>query len=176
MPIDPPAPFMGTRRVRTQVQVGVGVVVLCHEEDSSFPSQKKIWAGRRKGRSTHGAGRLALPGGHLELYESWEDCACREVKEEMNLDLDKDTVTFLHVTNDIMKEEEKHYVTIFMLSSCATQQKQQQPINMEPDKCEGWNAYSWEELCALRGTNRLFGPLEKLVRDQPAALLQALSK
>jgi len=171
MPVDPPAPFMGTRRVRTQAQVGVGVVVLCQESSS----KKKIWACIRKGPS-HGAGRLALPGGHLELYESWEDCACREVKEEMNLDLDKETVTFLHVTNDIMKEEEKHYVTIFMLASCTSSKEQQQPINMEPDKCEGWNSYSWEELCALQGTNRLFGPLEQLVRDQPAALLQALTK
>lgn len=45
---------------------------------------------------SHGAGRLSCPGGHLELGESWEDCAIREVKEETNLDLIN--VQFCNVT------------------------------------------------------------------------------
>ena len=52
------------------VRVGVGVLIL----DPLKP--KHIFAGIRKG--SHGQGLLALPGGHLEMYESWEECAKRE--------------------------------------------------------------------------------------------------
>jgi 8-oxo-dGTP diphosphatase len=161
-PVDPPAPFhpTATRRVRTTVQVGVGVVVCCGS---------KLYAGVRKG--SHGANTLALPGGHLEVYESWEDCAIREVKEEMDIQLTD--VEFAHVTNNIMPEEEKHYVTILMMGRLQTDSKG--PTNTEPDKCEGWNLYSWNELKAMQGTGRLFGPLERLVEDSPSALVSFLT-
>ena len=155
--MDPPAPFhpTATRRVRATVRVGVGVVV-------RVPGAAKVYAGIRKG--SHGAGSLALPGGHLEMYESWEDCAKREIKEEMDLDLAD--VTFGHVTNDPMEEEGKHYVTIFMMATPA--EGSDAPKNMEPQKCEGWQAYSWEDLKNFEGT--LFGPLGKLMAEEPAAV------
>ena len=152
--MDPPAPFhpTATRRVRTTVRVGVGVIV-------KVPGVAKIYAGIRKG--SHGAGSLALPGGHLELYESWEDCAKREIKEEMDIDLEE--VTFGHVTNDPMEAEGKHYVTIFMMGTPSPESNL--PQNMEPEKCEGWYAYSWEDLKQYEG--QLFGPLQKLMADEP---------
>ena len=163
--MDPPAPFApgATRRFRPQVRVGVGVIII-------VPNTNKIWAGIRKG--SHGEGSLALPGGHLEMYESWEHCAQREVKEEVNLDITD--IQFGHVTNDPMKEEEKHYVTIFVmarqLDPLAT------PENMEPRKCEGWQAYSWDELKELSKTGKLFGPLQRLVSDEPSLVLAFLNK
>jgi 8-oxo-dGTP diphosphatase len=45
------------------VRVGVGVLV----KDPFDP--RRVFCGIRK--SAHGAGKLALPGGHLEMYESW---------------------------------------------------------------------------------------------------------
>lgn len=155
--MDPPAPFhpTATRRVRATVRVGVGVVV-------RVPGTAKIYAGIRKG--SHGAGSLALPGGHLEMYESWEDCATREIKEEMDLDLTD--LRFAHVTNDIMRDEEKHYVTIFMMATPVPGSAP--PKNMEPHKCEGWQAYAWEDVKNFEGP--LFGPLQRLVEDEPAAV------
>jgi ADP-ribose pyrophosphatase YjhB (NUDIX family) len=88
------------------VRVGVGVLVKCPDDPS------KVLCGVRRG--SHGAGSLALPGGHLEMMESFEDCAVREVWEECALRLD--TPTFGHVTNDPMPREGKHYVTVFMMA------------------------------------------------------------
>jgi 8-oxo-dGTP diphosphatase len=158
--MDPPAPFhpTATRRVRPTVRVGVGVVVVRRDD-------KKIYAGRRKG--SHGASKLALPGGHLEMYESWQDCAKREVEEEMGIELTE--IEYLHLTNDIMKDEEKHYITIFMIG-----ETDRIPENREPDKCEGWELFGADELSRLVGTNELFVPLEHLLEDMPQMLFERL--
>jgi 8-oxo-dGTP diphosphatase len=163
-PPDPPAPFhpTATRRVRQSVRVGVGVVVATESG--------AIYAGYRKG--SHGAGTLALPGGHLEVYESWEECARRAVMEEMNVELH--SVEFLHVTNDPMPDEDKHYVTIFMMARL--KDPITEPENMEPDKCEGWNGYDWDTFKSLLATGDLFGPLARLVREDPPALRQFLQR
>jgi len=134
----------------------VGVLVV-------HPPSRRIYAGIR--RNSHGAGQLALPGGHLELYESWEECARREVHEEMGIETLED-VQFAHVTNDIMRDEDKHYVTIFMMARSA-----EVPQNTEADKCEGWKAYTWDE---LKQCEHLFGPLQQLLRDQPRSVLDYL--
>lgn len=74
--------------VKAVVRVGVGCLIT-HKAHPQC-----ILLGIRKG--SHGAGKWAAPGGHLELGESWYDCGYREVKEETNLHLEK--LTFLHVT------------------------------------------------------------------------------
>ncbi|CBQ73543.1 conserved hypothetical protein [Sporisorium reilianum SRZ2] len=58
----------------------VGVAVFVSNEKGH------ILIGKRTG--SHGAGTLALPGGHLELHESFYDCAAREVYEETGLILE----------------------------------------------------------------------------------------
>ena len=113
-----------------------------------------------------------------EVFESWEDCARREVEEEMGIS-DLDDVAWGHVTNDIMQDEDKHYVTIFMLARTG-----EEPQNLEPDKCDGWHKYSWDELVHLADDSRsprdggvtLFGPLRQLVRDGPVQVRDYLQK
>eukprot|EP00980_Cylindrotheca_fusiformis_P022848 scaffold9846_cov122-Cylindrotheca_fusiformis.AAC.1 len=144
------------------VRVGVGVFI----KDPSNP--KRVICGIRKG--SHGAGSLALPGGHLEMYETWEDCAKREVHEETGLALVG--VKFGHVTNDPMPSESKHYVTIFMLATWSDGQTR--PKTMEPNKCEGWASYSWEELEDLQAQGKLFGPLDRLVQEKPKNVVDFL--
>jgi 8-oxo-dGTP diphosphatase len=64
-------------------------------------------------------GCLQLPGGHLEVGETFEHCARREIFEETGINLDsreEDVIKFVTSTNDVFDESEggKHYVTVFM--------------------------------------------------------------
>lgn len=127
----------------------VGVVVfLC--------KGKAILLGRR--RSSIGDSTFALPGGHLEFGESFQECAVRELKEETGLDMDK--VEFLTLTNNVFLKESKpsHYVTISMRGVLAD--PHQLPQTLEPDKCDGWDWYDWDNL-----PKPLFGPLEKMAQE-----------
>ena len=125
------------------------------------------------------------------MYETWEECAIRETLEETGLNLQ--CCRFGHVTNDMMQEQGKHYVTIFMLGECVCPDTR--PQNLEPHKCEGWHSYSWEDLCRFatnssdeRDTNEsdgegkekedpvLFGPLLQLVEESPQIVLDFIGK
>ena len=72
----------------------------------------KVLMGRRKG--SHGAGKLAFPGGKLELDELIEECIKREIKEETNLDVDLDNIHQVFTSNDrrLDGDVNKHYITI----------------------------------------------------------------
>jgi len=146
------------------VRVGVGVLVKDPKDTT------RVLCGIRKG--SHGAGKLALPGGHLEMFETWEDCARREVLEECNLELEPPK--FGHVTNDPMPDDAKHYVTIFMLGTCEAADPVQVPQNMEPEKCLGWKPYSWDELEVHQKNGDLFGPLNLLLQQKPRAIIDFL--
>lgn len=107
------------------------------------------------------------------MFESWEECAKREVLEECNIKLE--SLAFGHVTNDPMPVENKHYVTIFMLATCMATDPIQTPQNMEPDKCLGWNSYSWNDLRTRQMQGDLFGPLDLLVRQKPSSIIDFLN-
>lgn len=81
-----------------------------------------ILIGKRKG--AHGSGTLALPGGHLEWNESFEECAARELLEETGVDIgavEEQGPKFLTALNCTgitsgqgTSPDGLHYVTIFM--------------------------------------------------------------
>jgi 8-oxo-dGTP diphosphatase len=100
------------------VRVGVGVFVI---KNGEFLIQLR--------HGSHDANTWCLPGGHLDLGESFEDTARREVKEETGLEITN--VRFGAVTNDIFTTENKHYVTVWMLSDW----KSGVEHITEPDKC-----------------------------------------
>ena len=131
------------------VKVRVGVGVILRRSDNT------IAVGERLG--SHGANRLALPGGHLEMYETWEDCARREVLEETGLSVE--TLRHVATTNDMMPDDGKHYITIFMLAEAPDGHELQ---NLEPHKCVGWEWRTWESLQA-EPKERLFVPLVNLL-------------
>jgi 8-oxo-dGTP diphosphatase len=129
-------------------KVGVGVVVR---------KDNKYLLGLRKG--SHGEGNWAYPGGHLEWFETWEECARREVLEETGLKIKN--VKFLAATNDLFKAENKHYITIFMLADYASGKL----VNREPEKCEEWKWFEWNKF-----PKNLFIPtanMRKRIKNQP---------
>ncbi|MCC7432972.1 NUDIX domain-containing protein [Candidatus Peregrinibacteria bacterium] len=123
-------------------KVGLGVIVI---------KDGKVLLGKRK--NAHGEGTWCFPGGHLEFGESWEACARREVAEEAGINI-KD-LKFITATNDIFDQEEKHYITIIMIS----QYDSGEVKIMEPEKCEGWEWFEWEAL-----PKPLFQPTQNLIK------------
>ena len=92
-------------------RVGIGWLLLFLHPDLG---KYFVLIGKRKG--SHGAGTYWLPGGYLELGESFEACAARELKEETNIKLDDEQFGFLpFVSNNVMARESKHTVTLFMV-------------------------------------------------------------
>lgn len=100
----------------------------------------KVLMGKRKG--SHGAGLWGFPGGHIEFYESFEDCALREVREETGLNVNLIDYNPVAVTNDFFREEGKHYVTLYLRAEF----QQGIPNVMEEDKCEKWDWFYWNDL------------------------------
>lgn len=130
-PAPPPLPAPG---------VGVGVLVL-HEG--------LVLLGRRRG--SHGAGHWAAPGGRLEFGESLEACAARELFEETGL-----RARHLELgpyTNDVFPQARRHDLTVFVVARGVLGS----PLNREPDKCEGWAWFRWDDFPAP-----LFTPLASL--------------
>ncbi|KAJ1822292.1 hypothetical protein LPJ56_000883 [Coemansia sp. RSA 2599] len=120
------------------VRVGVGCLVTYRHRSTTY-----FLLGQRQG--SHGSNTWGLPGGHLELGETWATCARREAAEETGLNLCD--WKYLSVTNDIFDPASLHYVTVFMKSS-ANGASNVPPVAalMEPDKCKMWAWVSWKEV------------------------------
>jgi 8-oxo-dGTP diphosphatase len=123
-------------------KVGVGVFVL---KDGKILMQKR--------RGKYGDGTWSLPGGHLEFGETPEKCAGREVMEEMGVSIGN--IRRGPYTNDHFESEDKHYITLFMISELISGE----PRVMEPESAED---FGWFDLQGL--PSPLFLPLENLLK------------
>ena len=123
-------------------KVGVAVILM---------KDNKILMGKRKGLL--GQGFWAPPGGHLEFGETFEECARREMKEETGLEFNE--IKQGPTTNDIFHENDKHYITVFMIAKY----EKGNPEVLEPEKCEGWY---WFEKSQL--PTPLFLPVENFLK------------
>jgi len=73
----------------------------------------------------------SIPGGKLELGETFEKGAAREVKEE--IDINVEDLKVIAVTNNLKTyaAEGAHFISIILLAKAF----KGKPIIMEPDKC-----------------------------------------
>jgi len=121
-------------------KVGLGVILM--------KEGMQVLLGKRKG--SHGEGTWSFPGGHLEFNESLSDCAIREMKEETGM-FHKADYSLVDITrpfaatNDIFEKEKKHYITLYLRANYIMGT----PRIMEPDKCEEWKWYKWDNLWEL---------------------------
>lgn len=106
---------------RTRVWLGVVIV----------NKDKQILVGKRKGGHEP---YFSIPGGNLEVGESFEEAAVREIKEETSLDIKNPKV--IAVTNNLetYHKEGLHYISIILL----VQEFSGDIKIMEPEKCEQW--------------------------------------
>ena len=123
-------------KMSSQVQVGLGLILI--------NQQGKILIGERQG--SHAAGLMAFPGGGLEFNETLVDGCHREFKEECGDAVIKfrkfNDFDYLFVTNNIMTQYGKHYVTFFLVADYISGEI----ICVEPEKCKGWNWVFFDDL------------------------------
>lgn len=125
-------------------KVGIGVAIRCDDH---------VLLGLRCGR--HAAGMWGFPGGHLEGGESFDHCVIRETAEETGIRLA--SAKLWTVENVVFWTEDKHYVTILMVADHPTGQD---AINREPEKCQQWDWFPWDNL-----PSPLMPAIESVVRQ-----------
>jgi 8-oxo-dGTP diphosphatase len=130
---------------------GVGVTVLVFSKEKI----NYVLMGKRLNKT--GYGMYAFPGGHVEFGESFIQTAIREVKEETKLDIEN--VELIKILNCIDKVNNYHYI-VPVLKGYSKDDKLLQ--NMEPNKCEGWKWYNWNNKSTF--PSPLFYPLEQLIK------------
>ena len=122
------------------VRVGVGVLVMC---PLGYVLMKR--------QGSHGAGEWSFPGGHLEVGESVIECAIRETKEELGVELQ-----LVHTPGTFTEDyfPGKQYITLYAIGTT-----DMIPSIQEPTKAS--------ELCYVSSinTNDLPQPLFSGVKE-----------
>ena len=113
-------------------RVGLGIYIL--------NEKNQLLLGYRIGK--HATNTWSAPGGKLDFMEDFEDGAIREAKEETNLDIKKEDVRIIAVTNDKHPKEELHYVTVHMVAKRYSGELK----TMEPNKFEKWEWFDLDNL------------------------------
>jgi mutator protein MutT len=95
---------------------------------------------KRTSKTRNKAGFWMQPGGGVEFGEKVEDAVKREIKEE--LDIDIELIKFLCFTEEIMKDENQHWISFNYLAKIIGRKVK----NLEPDKHEEIKWFSLDNL------------------------------
>ena len=100
---------------------------------------RKVLLARRAGAKRSGAGTWCPPGGHVEMFETIEECAIREVHEEAGIEIER--IRFITFSEDPFRENGTHYVTFHYVADW----KSGEPRPQEGES-EDWNWFAWDAL------------------------------
>jgi 8-oxo-dGTP diphosphatase len=110
-------------RKSPEVKVGIGILI--------FNEEGKILIGQRRG--AYGEDEYSIPGGKLDVGETFEEAAIREVQEETSLTIDQ--VQVISISNNLSVDKyQDQWVTVHL----KTDQFRGQPKVTEETKCNGW--------------------------------------
>ncbi len=115
-------------------KVGVGIIVIKQKDGKQY-----VMMHQRKG--SHGPGYWGSGGGHLELGESLQAGALRELAEEAGEQVKVDNVRFLGVLN-FTEMQPKHYVDVSFVCNWVAGE----PTNSAPDETTDWQWFDISEL------------------------------
>jgi len=124
----------------------VGVAVFIFKED-------KVLLMKRKSSKKIGDDTWSIPGGHLELFESFEKAVKRETLEEVGIKIKN--LKFIDITNDFYPKINKHYVTVFYKAEYLSGN----PVVKEPNKCK---EVKWVSMCDF--PKKLFLPINNFFK------------
>jgi 8-oxo-dGTP diphosphatase len=131
-------------------RVGCGVMIL---KDEKILLGKRHPDPEKASSDLHGEGTWTMPGGKLEFGESPDDCVIRETLEESGIEIKKENLKLISVSNEVMPD--MHYVTIgFLCEHFSGDAKV-----MEPEKITEWKWFPINNL-----PKPLFVPSENIVR------------
>ncbi len=131
-------------------RVGVGVMII--KEDMILLG-KRHDDPKKADSELHGEGTWTMPGGKLDFQEMLRDSVFRETKEETGIEINKEKIKVISVSDDIV--EDAHFVTIVFLC----EDFEGEPKVMEPDEITEWKWYNLNEL-----PEKVFPPSMKAIK------------
>lgn len=114
--------------------IGVGGGVLI------FNKKKEVLLKKRSKKSRNEIGKWEKPGGTIDFGEYSVQAMKREIKEEVNANVD--IWGLLPHTDHILKKEKQHWIALNYLANV----KSDMIKNMEPDKCDELKWFSLNKL------------------------------
>lgn len=114
--------------------IGIGCGALIINKDN------QVLLMERGSKAKNRVGFWTQPGGTVELGEKIKDAVIREIKEE--LDIEIKLTKLLSVTDDIIPEDNQHWVAASYLAEIVSGE----PKNMEPEKIGEVKWFSLENL------------------------------
>jgi 8-oxo-dGTP diphosphatase len=112
-------------------------------------------------KSKHWVWTCSPAWGHLEYWETIEECAVRELYEESWLIAKTEDVIIYCTLNEIYPNNKKHYICINTFIKKFTWTLE----NKEPEKLEKWEWLSWDEIKNLWDKN--FLPVQNFIKKYP---------
>ena len=130
------------------IKVGIGVMIL---------DDNKVLLGHRSKdkKDTGGIFEIdcwTLPGGKQEYFETFFECAKREVKEETNLEIGE--LKLFGAADDI--QPDRHYITLHIIAKKHSGELKV----MEPTKDDRWEWFNLDKL-----PQNLYSPSKKFIEE-----------